>query len=51
MLNQTTQLNPKPNVQPVQMDLKGEAGKRIILNTARRIMKTYAKEIKALADK
>lgn len=51
MLNQTTQLNQKPNVQPVPMDLKGDAGKRVILNTAKRIMKTHAKEIKALADK
>ena len=50
MLNQTTQTNPKTNVQPVAMDLKGDAGKRVILNTAKRIMKTHAKEIKALAD-
>ncbi|CAM3479499.1 hypothetical protein [Moraxella osloensis] len=51
MSNQTTQTNPKTNVQPVAMDLKGDAGKRVILNTAKRIMKTHAKEIKALADK
>ncbi len=51
MSNQTTQFNAKSNVQPVSMDLKGEAGKRVILNTAKRIMKIHAKEIKALADK
>lgn len=51
MSNQTMQLNSKLNVQPVPMDLKGDAGKRVILNTAKRIMKTHAKEIKALADK
>ena len=51
MANQTTQIKPKTNVQPVPMDLKDDAGKRVILNTAKRIMKTHAKEIKALADK
>ena len=36
---------------PVKIELKGEAGKRVALATAKRVIKTYSKEIKALADK
>lgn len=39
------------NTQPVTMQLTGEAGKRVILNSAKRVMNTHKKEIKALADK
>ena len=36
---------------PVPMDLKGEAGKRVLNTAVREVMKRHAKEIKALADK
>jgi hypothetical protein len=39
------------NTRPVKMELKGEAGKRVLLAAARRIAKTHQKAIKALADK
>ncbi|WP_256462106.1 hypothetical protein [Moraxella nasovis] len=39
------------NTKPVIMHLTGEAGKRVILNSAKRVMNTHKKEIKALADK
>ena len=39
------------NPRPVKMELKGEAGKRVLLAAARRIAKTHQKAIKALADK
>lgn len=39
------------NTHPVKMELKGEAGKRVLLAAARRIAKTHQKAIKALADK
>lgn len=39
------------NTQPVKMELKGEAGKRVILAAARRVMVRHKKEIEALADK
>ncbi len=41
----------KKNTQPVKMDLKGDAGKRVILAAAKRVMQTHKKEIQALADK
>ncbi|SUU36646.1 Uncharacterised protein [Actinobacillus seminis] len=40
-----------PNTKPVKMELKGEAGKRVALSAAKRIIKTHNKEIKALAYK
>lgn len=43
--------NKPANTQPVAMQLTGDAGKRVILNSAKRIMNTHKKEIKALADK
>ena len=36
------------NTQPVIMHLTGEAGKRVILNSAKRVMHAHKKEIKAL---
>ncbi len=39
------------NTRPVVMQLQGEAGKRVALSAVRRVMKSHAKEIKALADK
>ncbi|HFC8547678.1 TPA: hypothetical protein ACFRG8_001825 [Neisseria lactamica] len=39
------------NIRPVKMELKGEAGRRVLLAAARRIAKTHQKAIKALADK
>lgn len=36
---------------PVAMELKGEAGKRLLNTAVREVMKQHAKEIKALADK
>lgn len=39
------------NTRPVKMELKGEAGKRVLLAAARRIAKTHQKAIKALANK
>lgn len=41
----------KQNTQPVKMELSGEAGKRVALSAAKRIIKTHYKEIKALAYK
>lgn len=39
------------NTRPVTMNLKGEAGKRVVLAAVRRVMQTHQKEIRALADK
>lgn len=39
------------NTRPVKIELKGEAGKRVLLAAARRIAKTHQKAVKALADK
>ncbi|STZ13962.1 Uncharacterised protein [Moraxella caviae] len=39
------------NTKPVVIQLTGEAGKRVILNSAKRVMNAHKKEIKALADK
>lgn len=36
---------------PVQMDLSGEEGKRLVLETAKYIIKKHEKVIKALADR
>lgn len=41
----------KKNTKPVKMELNGEAGKRVALSAAKRIIKTHNKEIKALAYK
>lgn len=41
----------KTNKQPLKIELKGEAGKRVALAAAKRVIKTHNKEIKALADK
>ena len=34
---------------PVPMDLSGEQGTRVVMNSAKRVMATHAKVIKALA--
>ena len=39
------------NTRPDKIELKGEAGKRVLLAAARRIAKTHQKAVKALADK
>lgn len=41
----------KQNTQHVKIELNGEAGKRIALAAAKRVIKTHNKEIKALAYK
>ncbi|MDY4280204.1 MAG: hypothetical protein SOX56_03870 [[Pasteurella] mairii] len=41
----------KTNNQPVKFELKGEAGKRVALVAAKRVIRTHNKEIKALAFK
>lgn len=41
----------KNNHKPLQFELKGEAGKRVALAAAKRVIKTHNKEIKALAYK
>lgn len=41
----------KPNHQPIKFELKGEAGKRVALAAAKRVIKAHQKEIKALAYK
>ncbi len=42
---------PQLNTQAVQFELNGEAGKRVVLAAARRVIKAHQKEIKALAYK
>lgn len=39
------------NTKPVTFHLQGEAGKRVALAAAKRVIRTHNKEIKALADK
>ncbi|WP_201289306.1 hypothetical protein [Pelistega ratti] len=39
------------NTQAVKFELDGEAGKRVVLAAARRVIKIHQKEIKALAYK
>lgn len=39
------------NYQPIKIELKGDAGKRVALSAVQRIIKTHSKEIKALANK
>lgn len=46
-----TQGSSRMNVSPVKIVLKGDPGKRVVQASARRIMKTHAKEIAALALK
>lgn len=36
---------------PAQMDLNSEAGKRVVLAAAKRVIKKHAKVIKALANR
>ncbi len=43
-------ITPK-NVAPIAITLTGQSGQRVILNTARRVLREHQKEIKALADK
>lgn len=42
---------PQLNTQAVNFELQGEAGRRVTLAVAKRIIKTHSKEIKALAYK
>lgn len=41
----------KKNTKPVKIDLKDEAGKRVLLASVRRILVNHQKEIKALENK
>ncbi len=50
-INQTAKPQNQINTKPITIKLEGNAGKRAILNTARRIIREHNKEIKALADK
>ncbi|MBR5941435.1 MAG: hypothetical protein IKZ88_09275 [Neisseriaceae bacterium] len=54
-MKNTTQNKPQTaqseKWKPVNMDLSGEAGKRVVLAATQRVMQRHAKEIKALADK
>lgn len=36
---------------PLNMEFKGEAGKRVLLASVRRVMQRHKKEIQSLADK
>jgi hypothetical protein len=36
---------------PVLMDLSGDQGSRIVMNAARKVLKTHQKVIKALANR
>lgn len=51
MSKQLTQNKNKLNTQIVHFELKGEAGKRVALAAARRVIQMHNKEIKALAYK
>jgi|266.fasta.fasta_contig_21_8727423_length_514_multi_2_in_0_out_0_2 hypothetical protein len=42
---------PRTPQKPVPMDLTGDAGKRVVVATAKRVIKKHAKVIKALADR
>lgn len=39
------------DMQPVKIELTGDAGKRVVLASARRVLKKHAEEIAALAYK
>ncbi|WP_281255528.1 hypothetical protein [Pasteurella oralis] len=39
------------DTKPVKIELKGDAGKRVVLAAAKRVIKAHNKEIKALAYK
>ena len=41
----------RARLKPVPMDLSGEQGSRLVLNSAKRVMTTHAKVIKALANR
>jgi hypothetical protein len=41
----------RPKQKPVPMDLSSEQGTRLVLNSAKRVMKTHADVIKALANR
>ena len=51
MTQTTNNKTANEKYKPVPMDLKGEAGKRVLNTAVREVMKQHAKEIKALADK
>ncbi len=51
MITEHSKPQKQINTKPITIKLEGNAGKRAILNTARRIMREHNKEIKALADK
>ena len=42
---------PREKVRPVQMDLSGQSGRRVVMAAAKRVMKTHAEVIKALAKR
>ncbi len=50
---QNTKLrDTKPrDTKPISIGLTGQSGQRVVLNTARRVLREHQKEIKALADK
>lgn len=50
-LEPITPNQPTPSTKPIAITLTGEAGKRVILHTAKRILREHHKEIKVLADK
>lgn len=39
------------DTKPISIGLTGQSGQRVVLNTARRVLREHQKEIKALADK
>lgn len=46
------ELKPRAGpVRPASMDLSGEPGRRIVMAAAKRVMKTHADVIKALAKR
>lgn len=46
-----TQSSVRMNVSQVKIELKGDSGKRVVQASARRILRTHAKEIASLALK
>lgn len=42
---------PRTPQRPAQMDLSSDAGKRVVLATAKRVIQKHGKVIKALADR
>ena len=51
MTQTTNNKTANEKYKPVPLDLKDEAGKRVLNAAVQRVLQRHAKEIKALADK